>query len=208
MKRVLLIAYFFPPLAASGSMRPAGFCRHLSEFGWTPIVLTADPSSAGALHHSDSTLSGVVPPEIPVYRVAHRSLLDAAIGFRNRYLRSAPTGGGSTAPQPSTQGHRSSLFRRATARATVAKESMLRHAFLFPDLQASWLRPALKQAEAIITRERIDAVFATGSPWTGLLTGMHVSERFNVPLILDFRDPWTGNVNAWQGEAFRRRADR
>lgn len=43
-KRVLMIAYHFPPLAgSSGIQRTLRFVRYLPEFGWEPIVLTAHP---------------------------------------------------------------------------------------------------------------------------------------------------------------------
>lgn len=38
-----MVAYHFPPLrGSSGIQRTLRFCRYLPEFGWTPIVLTAD----------------------------------------------------------------------------------------------------------------------------------------------------------------------
>lgn len=44
MKRVLMIAYHFPPLAgSSGIQRTLRFAKYLPEFGWTPMVLTAHP---------------------------------------------------------------------------------------------------------------------------------------------------------------------
>lgn len=44
MKRVLMVAYHFPPLAgSSGIQRTLRFARYLSEFGWLPVVLTANP---------------------------------------------------------------------------------------------------------------------------------------------------------------------
>lgn len=44
MKRVLMIAYHFPPLAgSSGIQRTLRFARHLPAFGWEPIILTAAP---------------------------------------------------------------------------------------------------------------------------------------------------------------------
>ena len=44
MKKVLMIAYHFPPLAgSSGIQRTLRFAQQLPEFGWQPIVLTADP---------------------------------------------------------------------------------------------------------------------------------------------------------------------
>ena len=44
MKRVLLIAFHFPPVrGSSGLQRTLAFSRYLPEFGWQPSVLTADP---------------------------------------------------------------------------------------------------------------------------------------------------------------------
>ena len=44
MKRLLMVAYHFPPLAgSSGIQRTLRFAKYLPEFGWEPIVLTAHP---------------------------------------------------------------------------------------------------------------------------------------------------------------------
>ena len=44
MKKVLMVAYHFPPLAgSSGIQRTLRFAQQLPEFGWEPIVLTAHP---------------------------------------------------------------------------------------------------------------------------------------------------------------------
>lgn len=43
LRRVLLIAYHFPPLSgSSGIQRTLRFARYLPDFGWEPIVLTAN----------------------------------------------------------------------------------------------------------------------------------------------------------------------
>ena len=66
MKRVLMIAYHFPPLAgSSGIQRTLRFARYLPEFGWHPIVLTAHPRAY--LHVSDDQLV-VIPPGVEVIR--------------------------------------------------------------------------------------------------------------------------------------------
>lgn len=41
MKRVLIVSYCFPPVTNMGSHRIRRFVRHLPEFGWEPVVLTA-----------------------------------------------------------------------------------------------------------------------------------------------------------------------
>lgn len=44
MKRLLMIAFHFPPfVGSSGIQRTVGFARHLPECGWEPIVLSAHP---------------------------------------------------------------------------------------------------------------------------------------------------------------------
>jgi len=44
MKRLLMIAYHFPPLAgSSGIQRTINFARHLPRFDWEPLILTAHP---------------------------------------------------------------------------------------------------------------------------------------------------------------------
>ena len=40
MKRVLVIAYYFPPMGMGGVQRTMKFVRYLPDFGWDPIILT------------------------------------------------------------------------------------------------------------------------------------------------------------------------
>ena len=45
-KRVLMVAYHFPPLAGgSGILRTLGFARHLPDCGWQPLVLSPSPAA-------------------------------------------------------------------------------------------------------------------------------------------------------------------
>ena len=44
VKRVLMIAFHFPPMrGSSGIQRTLKFARYLPQFGWQPLVLTANP---------------------------------------------------------------------------------------------------------------------------------------------------------------------
>ncbi|HZW73396.1 MAG TPA: glycosyltransferase, partial [Caldimonas sp.] len=42
MRRVLLIAYYFPPQPKAGALRPSYLAEHLPTFGWQPTVLTVE----------------------------------------------------------------------------------------------------------------------------------------------------------------------
>ena len=65
-KRVLMIAYHFPPMrGSSGIQRTLRFCRYLPEFGWNPVVLTAHPRA-----YDDVDMASVrdIPAGVPVHR--------------------------------------------------------------------------------------------------------------------------------------------
>ena len=82
MKRVLMIAYHFPPLAgSSGIQRTLRFAQQLPNFGWEPIVLTAHPRAYERV--SDDLLR-----EVPVTLMVHRAFaLDTArhLSIARRY---------------------------------------------------------------------------------------------------------------------------
>ena len=66
MKRLLMIAFHFPPLVgSSGIQRTISFARHLPRFGWEPLVLTAHPRAYERV--SDDQL-GDVPSAVVVER--------------------------------------------------------------------------------------------------------------------------------------------
>lgn len=66
MKRLLMIAYHFPPLAgSSGIQRTLRFVQHLPKFGWEPIVLTADPR---AYERTSEDLMTDIPESVVVRR--------------------------------------------------------------------------------------------------------------------------------------------
>lgn len=73
LKRVLMIAYHFPPLAgSSGIQRTLRFVQHLPSLGWQPLVLSADPRAYEST--SDDLL-----PEVPADTVVRRAYaLDTA----------------------------------------------------------------------------------------------------------------------------------
>ena len=85
MKRVLMVAYHFPPLAgSSGIQRTLRFAQQLPDFGWEPIVLTAHPRAYERV--SDDLLG-----EVPANLVVHRAFaLDTArhLSIAGRYLGS------------------------------------------------------------------------------------------------------------------------
>ena len=69
MKRVLFLAYYFPPIGGGGVQRAVKFCRYLVEFGYQPIVVTGPGKSKDLWTPEDATLAAELPPEVEVHRV-------------------------------------------------------------------------------------------------------------------------------------------
>jgi glycosyltransferase involved in cell wall biosynthesis len=85
MKRILMIAYHFPPMAgSSGIQRTLRFVRHLPHFGWQPLVLTAN---ARAYERTSADLLADVPAGTVVRRAF---ALDTArhLALGGRYIAS------------------------------------------------------------------------------------------------------------------------
>lgn len=82
-KRALLIAFHFPPQAASsGIQRTLSFSKHLGRYGWEPMVLSAHPR---AYSQQNPSQLASVPADLVVRRVF---ALDSKrhMGIRGRYL--------------------------------------------------------------------------------------------------------------------------
>lgn len=84
--RALLIAFHFPPQAASsGIQRSLSFSRHLPASGWEPMVLTA---KASVYQNQNPSQLASIPPKLLVRRAF---ALDAKrhLGWRGRYLNAS-----------------------------------------------------------------------------------------------------------------------
>lgn len=109
-----MIAFHFPPAAmGSGHLRTLGFARHLPEFGWNPVVLSA---RALAYPRTASVAAGVIPQACTVHRAfaldASRHL---AIGGKYPGFLAQPDRWSSWWPAAVVQGLR--LIRRHQVRA-------------------------------------------------------------------------------------------
>jgi hypothetical protein len=49
--KVLVIAYYFPPMGMSGVQRTLKFVKYLPKYDWEPTVLTVTPTAYYALDY-------------------------------------------------------------------------------------------------------------------------------------------------------------
>ena len=67
MKKVLVIAYQFPPMGGSGIQRTVKFVKYLRSFGWEPVVFTRELAGMGL---KDESMLADIPSGIRVARIA------------------------------------------------------------------------------------------------------------------------------------------
>jgi hypothetical protein len=165
-RRVLIVAYYFPPIGGIGSIRAARFARHLPEFGWEPTVIAPDVTP----HTPDPTIEG--PPD----RVVRSASIELS-----RLARRSDAG----SPRPGTRAHTASAGARL--RAAVLRG-------VFPDAQVGWYPGAVAAARRAFRAGSFDAVFTTSFPITAHLVGRTVTGMASLPWVAEFRDPWSTRV--------------
>jgi glycosyltransferase involved in cell wall biosynthesis len=170
MRRVLIVAYYFPPIGGIGSIRQAGFAKHLPQFGWEPTVIA--PRSTP--HAADPYL------DYPQDRVVRSFSIELS-----RLGRAVP------APRRghgSENGRQSGRSLHETLRAAA-------HRFVFyPDGQVGWYPGATLAGLRLLRREPFDLVYSSSNPITAHLIGGTLSARARLPWVAEFRDPYSDRL--------------
>lgn len=69
MPRVLVLAYYFPPLGGAGVQRTVKFLKHLPALGYGATVVTGPETTQLDWAPPDITLGSEVPPSVAVHRI-------------------------------------------------------------------------------------------------------------------------------------------
>ncbi len=170
MKRVLVIAYYWPPSGGSGVQRWVKFVKYLPAEGWEPVVfapLNADYPSL------DPSFQAEVPADVEVLRgriwepyAAYRKLT----GAKSTQVTEISSG-------KKTWKQRLSLWIRAN--------------LFVPDPRVGWVKPSVKTLKAYLKEHPVDAIVTTGPPHSVHMIGLRLHQALGVPWIPDFRDPWS-----------------
>ncbi|HKW13816.1 MAG TPA: glycosyltransferase [Candidatus Krumholzibacteria bacterium] len=182
MKKLLVIAYFFPPSGAVGVYRTLKFVKYLPEFGWEPVVLTV---SNGKTPVYDESLMKLIPEGVKVHRVPSWETLNE--GFD------------SPAQPARTKTLRSRLHTRLY---------LLWHTLALPDVKLGWVPGATRAARELVRAQKIQHVYISGYPFSSFLIGPRLKRTDDVRVAIDYRDPWTQSLNYPLRTALHRRIDR
>jgi Glycosyltransferase Family 4/Glycosyl transferases group 1 len=185
MKRVLLLAYMFPPIVDGGGFRPFAFARYLPEFGYQPIVLTR-PDTANL--PVDRSQLDKLPSSVHIDRLAY--------GFEEGWLRHVRRRLSWLRPAEAALGKPAGWIADGVA-WRVARRDERR------PWEVSWMEPAIARGLRLIEQFKPDVILATAPPFESLKAGYELHTRTGIPLVADFRDPWTYGV-LWKPATARR----
>ena len=170
MKRVLVIAYYWPPSGGSGVQRWVKFVKYLPAEGWEPVVWAPEKADYPSL---DPSFEKEVPADVEVLRgpiwepyAAYRRLT----GAKSTEVTEISSG-------PKTFKQRLSLWIRAN--------------LFVPDPRIGWVRPSVKRLKAYLKAHPVDIMVTTGPPHSVHLIGQRLHKALGIPWIPDFRDPWS-----------------
>jgi glycosyltransferase involved in cell wall biosynthesis len=194
-RRVLVVAYNFPPVGGVGILRTLKYVTYLPDSGWEPIVLTArNPGVAMRDEDSERTL----PPGLRVERAfsPEPTKVRRALGWVARRLRRA--GGFAEGTGAAAAGAAPGAPKRASpwvSRLSTAWVSAT-HLIFYPDEQVAWAPFAVRRGLEVNRDAPIDVVYSSSSPVSCHLAAALIAKRAGLPWVADFRDPWIGNAFA------------
>jgi glycosyltransferase involved in cell wall biosynthesis len=169
VKRILVIAYVFPPIAYAGTYRIMRICKHLTRMGFRVTVLTI--SRQPDLYNDDSLLQDL-DGSIRIERTRTFDLWRKYQPWKVKFLRTFP------------------------GRMLNSVFSRLLHFLCLPDHMNLWPFFAVQRAKLLMRKEKYDIIFSTSPPHSQQLIGWYLKRRTGVKWISDLRDPILDNQDA------------
>jgi glycosyltransferase involved in cell wall biosynthesis len=171
LKKILILAYDFPPYISVGALRPNAWFKYFHEFGFHPIVVTrqwdnkyGDFRDYIAPSHSNETLIEVQ---------ANGTIIRAPY-FPN-------------------------WSNRLILKKGVSKWQLARKAYSGSIDYGQFFLPIGPKrviylaAKEYLKKNKVDFILASGDPFVLFHYANELSKEFNIPWIADYRDPWTLN---------------
>jgi glycosyltransferase involved in cell wall biosynthesis len=175
MYKVLVIAYYFPPMGLSGVQRTLKFVKYMKNYDWDPTVLTV--GKTGYYAHDMALLNEAENFHINIVRVEGKDI-NSKLGKRGT-LRMPPE-----------------FIRKSLSRIS--------NTIFIPDNKKGWARKAIKTARELLRKEKFNLIFVSAPPFSAINMAVKLKKEFNLPLVIDYRDLWLGNQFAFYPTPFHK----
>ena len=183
--RVLMAAYYFPPLSGSGVFRSIKFAKYLPQFGWEPTVISTDQPPNG-WNFADASQLKEIPAGMQVVRIPDKistgletsmnvGRIKGLLNLLHGVLRFSPEA--------------EQIFSQA-----VKSEEAIMQLLMFPCSALSWVYDVIQYIEKNMNPDEFQAIYTTSGPYSAHLIGFYLKQRYGIPWVADYRDPWTFNA--------------
>lgn len=172
MRKVLVIAYYWPPAGGPGVQRWLKFVKYLRDFDVEPIVYV---------------------PENPHYPIVDENLIQEIpedVHILKRPIRE-PYAWASLLSKKKTKTISSGIIREKEPSSIEKLLLWIRGNLFIPDARKLWVKPSIKFLSGIIEQENIETIITTGPPHSLHLIGLGLKQAKKIQWLADFRDPWT-----------------
>jgi hypothetical protein len=175
-----MLCYHFPPMGTTGALRPARLLRYLPADVEVDVLTVASPPEGGGNEALWREIEArVTRHEAPLRPRAVQRRLEAA-------LARTVEGG-----LPSK-----------------AWKTLATWCAWVPDRQVAFVDGAVEAGAALCGRRRPDVLFSSSPPHSLHLAAVRLKQRCGVPLVCDFRDPWSDNPERRWPSALHRAHER
>ena len=171
MKKVLILAYDFPPYNSVGGLRPYSWLKHFRSFGFDPIIVTRQwkKTNNNQFNYLSSSNDDKIIYETLNYGLVIKTPYKSNLGNRI-YLK---------------YGDKNFFLLRKLI------------SFYFEICQYLFKVGPKKQiyfgAKEFLSNNKVDAIIATGDPFVLFSYASSLSKEFDIPWFADYRDDWVDN---------------
>ncbi|MFW5852019.1 MAG: hypothetical protein ACOCWB_07340 [Bacteroidota bacterium] len=174
MKKVLILAYDFPPYNSIGGQRPYSWFKYFKQFGLFPVVVTRhwDESITTPKDYIKPSIRQDVSLEEYEEGVVYR--VPFVPNVRDRFILKHGTDNGT-------------IIRKILSVWYMCVE------FFVPFFDAKY--SIYKKALSVCTNDDFSYIIASGEPFILFKYASKISQKTAVPWIADYRDGWSLNYN-------------
>ena len=180
-KKVLIITYYWPPSGGAGVQRWLKFVKYLPKNGWDPIVYTTENGEYPVLDHQ---LAKEIPENVEVIKTP---IWEPYSWYKK--LSGRKKNDNINSGFLSENKKKSKLIEHISV--------WIRGNWFIPDARKFWIKPSIKHLSNYLKNNKVEAIISSGPPHSMHLIALALKNKFNLPWIADFRDPWT-NIDYYQ----------
>ncbi|SDB40018.1 Glycosyltransferase Family 4 [Flavobacteriaceae bacterium MAR_2010_188] len=172
-KKVLIVAYYWPPAGGPGVQRWLKFVKYLPEFNIKPILFVPDNPSYPIV---DESLVKEIPKGMEIIRTPIREIYKLASIISKNKSKIISRG----------------IIPKSSKQSSLEKLLLyVRGNYFIPDARIAWVNPSVDYLTKYISKNKIDTIITTGPPHSMHLIGLNLKKKLSIKWIADFRDPWT-----------------